>query len=229
MLHGDKTALHGYNDKCNLHQERQMATKAIDKQTGEITLSNPFSLATSEDNLILPSPSYSIRNNCQLGQWTKSDGVTIIGNKLDLSILHVERLFGDLGKTRNAHWLQVWGISPQVGNEKIVFVTYVKSLSLTILGNAILDCALEGKNPADLIFRTSFTPRSNEYGSYFSLAFETVDRAADDPKREAINRFLGSNPTFLDTNVPNSLFLVGSMDQAELDDELAKRRTDRKN
>lgn len=205
-----------------------MATKAIDKQTGEITLSNPFSLATSKSNLILPSPSYSIRNNCQLGQWTKSDGVTILGNKLDMSILHVERLFGDLGKTRNAHWLQVWGISPQVCGEGVVFVTYVKSMSLTILGNTILDCALDGKNPEDLIFKTSFTPRSNEYGSYFTLAFDAQERDSDDPKREEINRFLGSIPTFLDTNVPNSLFLVGDMDQSELDAELAKRRAERK-
>jgi hypothetical protein len=202
-----------------------MATKT-DTKTGEVTYQTPFSLAKS--GLVLPSPSYSIRNNCQLGQWVKSDGVTPLGNKLDLSILHVERLFGDLGKTKNAHWLQVWAISPQVGNEKVVFVTYVKSLSLTVLGNTILDCALDGKAPEDLIFKTSFTPRSNEYGSYYSLSFDAQERPADDPKREEIKMFLANSPIFLDTNVPNTLFLVGNMTQEELDQEIKERREARK-
>lgn len=195
--------------------------------TGEITVSNPFSIVRT-GGLILPSPTYSIRNNCQLGQWVKSDGVTPLGNKLDLSILHVERLFGDLGKTKAAHWLQIWGISPSVCSEAVVFVTYVKSIGLTILGNTILDCALEGKNPADLIFKTTFTPRSNEYGSYFSLAFETTERAADDGKRQEIEQFLGTMPLFLDTNLPNTLFIAGDRDQEELETELAARRATRK-
>lgn len=200
--------------------------RTTNKKTGELTIKNPFSIV--KNGLIIPSPTYAIRNNCQLGQWMKSDGTTPLGNKLDLSILHIERLYGDLGKTKAAHWLQIWAISPQVCGEAVVFVTYVKSIGLTILGNTILDCALDGKNPADLIFKTTFTPRSNEYGSYFSLAFETTERAGDDPKRQEIEQFLSGCPLLMDTNLPSTLFIANDLDAGELEDELNRRRAERK-
>lgn len=196
-----------------------MATKT--KET-EIVVRDPFAIERA--GLILPSPSYAIRNNCQLGQWVKSDGVTPLGNKLDLSLVHLERMYGDLGKTKATHWLQLWAISPSICQERVVFVTYIKSIGLSILGNTILDCALGGKKGQDLIFKTSFTPKSNEYGSYFHLSFEMVERAEDDPKRQEIANFLASRPIFLDTNLPETLFPIGDRDQEELDLELDRRR-----
>lgn len=199
-----------------------MATKT-DKQTGEITLVNPYGGLT-KSGLILPTPTYSIRNNCQLGQWVKSDGVTPLGKKLEMAILHTAGLFGDLGKTKASHWLQIWAISEAIGGGKIVFCTYVKGTSLTILGNTLLDAAMEGKGPQDITLESDFIPKSNEYGSYFTLGFTPKDRPQDDPKRSEIEEFLLSAPIFCDTNLPPTIFNCTGMAQEEMEAELDKRR-----
>jgi hypothetical protein len=196
------------------HKAKKMSTKTKES-TLTVSPNRGFGL-TIGDELILPQPAYSIRNNCQLGQWMKSDGITPLGNKLEMGILNLVNYFGDLGKTRATNWIQVWGVSPQVCNEKIVFVTYVKGTSLTILGNTILDCALEEKNPSDIIFQASFQARSNEYGSYYTLNFEPKDRTKDDPMREKIQRFLGTPQVWTDVNLPATIFPSQGLDQNDL-------------
>lgn len=204
-----------------------MVKTQVKESTGEITVQNPFSLDSLGESLVIPPCTYSIRNNCQLGQWVKSDGVTPLGNKLEMTILNLVPYFGDLGKTKASNWLQVWAISPSVGNNSVVFCTYIKGISLTILGNTVLDCAMEKKSPADVIFHTSFTPRSNEYGSYYTLAFEMDDRPADDPLREKIQLFLATPQQWVDTNLPPTMFPSEGMGVEELLEELQARRTER--
>ena len=164
------------------------------QDTGEITLSNPFGgLAINNGGLILPSPNYSIRANCQVGGWRKSDGETPIngtGKKLDFGIVHCQPMYGDLGLTKAENWIQIWGVSDQVV-PNVVWVTYLKTQSLTLAANTMLELGIEGKRPEDVIFHSMFASKSSSGGSpYFIVTFETSEREANDPLREKIQDFL---------------------------------------
>ncbi|BFM39939.1 hypothetical protein OLK001_18650 [Synechocystis sp. LKSZ1] len=155
----------------------------------------------------------------------RGDGVTPIGNKLSFSPIHVVPFYGDLGKTKATHWLQVWGVSEQVLSGKSVFVTYIKGQNQSSFGNMILEATLEGKQPQNIIIHSSFIQKSNEYGTYYTLGFEMADRAEDDPMQEKIALLIGSYPQLTDTNIPITLFPSNGLDQSQLDEELDLRRT----
>lgn len=181
----------------------------------------------TKDLLFLPTPTYSIRNNCQMGLWLKYDGETRIGNELEFCLIHCQMMYGDLGKTKESYWLQLWGISDQILNGKVVFCTYVKGRSLSLLGNAVLEATLEQKNPLNLLFTSKFIRQSNEYGVYYIIGFEAIDLPADDPRPKMIAKFLESKPIFADTNIPTTLFPVGEMSAEECQHRLESIRQGR--
>lgn len=181
----------------------------------------------TKDLLFLPTPTYSIRNNCQMGLWLKSDGETRITNELEFCLIHCQMMYGDLGKTKESYWLQLWGISDQVLSGKVVFCTYVKGRSLNLLGNAVLEATLEQKNPSNLLFKSKFIRQSNEYGVHYIISFEATDLPEDDPRPKEIARFLESKPIFADTNIPPTLFPVGEMSGVECQQRLQSIRQGR--
>lgn len=167
---------------------------------------------TEIPGLILPPMTYSIRNNCQVGFWMQSDGETVIGKELSFCIVHIEQMYGDMGKTKGAHWVQLWGVSDQVLKGKVVFCTYIKGRSLNLLGNKVLEAAVEEKNRAELLFHSKFLAQSNEFGTHYILNFTTEDLPKNDIKRQQINDLLATNPLLLDTNIPPTLFATQGMD-----------------
>ncbi|MEB3191152.1 MAG: hypothetical protein VKL42_12495 [Snowella sp.] len=167
--------------------------------------------AITKGGLILPELTYSIRNNCQIGQWVQSDGETTITNELSFCIVHLEQMYGDLGKTKGAHWVQLWGISDQVLKGQVVFCTYIKGRSLNLLGNKVLEAHIAEKGASDLLFKSKFIRQTNDYGVYYILGFETEELPAKDPKRKRIDDFLATNPIFLDKNIPPTLFATSDM------------------
>lgn len=181
------------------------ATKPKEETT---LVKTSWGLSKFDDSILVPYPAYAIRNNCKLGRWVKSDGETIISKSIDMAIIGIQPIFGDLGKTSACQWLQVWAVSPQILNGRSVFVTYVKKQSLTLLSNTLLEAALENKDSANCLFRAGFTGKSNEYGEYYILSFEQIELATDDPFSvkiaELCNR-MGSQ-ILTDSNLPNSLF-----------------------
>jgi hypothetical protein len=54
---------------------------------GSLSLTTPGQKGLAKNEIIIPSPSYSIRNNCSLGRWMKSDGETEIGAELTFSVI----------------------------------------------------------------------------------------------------------------------------------------------
>lgn len=176
------------------------------EETGLVKTS--WGLSKLDDSILVPFPTYGIRNNCKLGRWVKSDGETIIAKSIDMAIIGIQPLFGDMGKTSACSWLQVWGVSPQVLNGRSVFVTYVKKQSLSLLSNTLLEAALENKNSANCIFRTGFTSKSNEYGEYYILNFEQIELATDDPFSVKIAELCDrlSGIILTDSEKPTSLF-----------------------
>lgn len=57
--------------------------------------------------IFLGDQPYAVRNDCQVGQWKVGDD-DLRGNRIEISIIKVARYFGNLGKTQNAFWLQLW-------------------------------------------------------------------------------------------------------------------------
>jgi hypothetical protein len=183
---------------------------------------------TVEGMLFLPMPTYSIRNNCQTGLWMKSDGETIIGNELEFCLVHCQMMYGDLGKTKSAYWVQVWAISEQIMNGKVIFCTYLKGRSLNLLGNAVLEASMDNQDLVNILFRSKFIRQNNEYGSHYIIGFESSVMAKDDPRHQAITRFLETNPVFIDTNIPPTLFPVNGMDGEECKQLLRSIREEQK-
>lgn len=167
-----------------------------------------WGLTKLDNSILVPYPTYAIRNNCKLGRWVKSDGETIIAKSIDMAVIGIQPLFGDLGKTVACPWLQVWAVSPQVLNGRSIFVTYVKKQSLTLLSNTLLEAAIENKNSANCIFRTGFTSKSNEHGEYYILNFEQIELATDDPFSAKIAELCDrlSGQILTDSEKPTSLF-----------------------
>jgi hypothetical protein len=201
-----------------------MATKEKELEKAIEVLKNRvgFGLAVSDD-IVIPATAYSVRNNCQVGQWMKGDGITPLGPKLSFSPIYVVPFYGDLGKSKATHWLQVWGVSEQILNGKSVFVTYIKGQNQSSFGNLILEATLEGKQPQNVIIHSSFIQKSNEYGTYYTLHFELAERAEDDPMQEKIMMLIAGQPHLVDNNIPITLFPVEGVES--LEEELDLRRT----
>lgn len=180
------------------------------------------------ESLYLPELTYSIRNNCQIGMWMQSDGETAITNELNFCIVHLESFYGDLGKTKGAHWLQLWGISDQVLNGKVIFCTYIKGRSLNLLGNKVLEATINEQSASDLLFKSKFLRQQNEYGIHYIIQFEMEQLPEKDPKRKLISDFLATNPVFTDNNIPNTLFPTLGRSTVECNELLSAIRNETK-
>ncbi|WLT40595.1 hypothetical protein NON20_26035 (plasmid) [Synechocystis sp. B12] len=113
-------------------------------------------------------------------------------------------------------------------NGKVIFCTYLKGRSLNLLGNAVLEASMEEIASSDLLFKSKFIKQNNEYGTYYIVGFESLKMPQDDPKRQAITGFLKTNPIFIDTNIPRTLFPVNDMDTEECKQLLESIREEQK-
>jgi hypothetical protein len=189
-----------------------------------MTLTGKNQKSLVKGGFIVPVPTFSIRNNCSLGVWMKSDGESQITNELDFSLLHCENMYGDLGKAKSTHWLQVWGISDQVLNGAVVFCTYIKGRSLNHLGNSILEAVVNEKNIGELLLKSKFVRQTNDYGVHYTLSFEPVEMEKDDPKIKKIKDFMATKPILMDTNIPETIFKTEAMTPDEAVENLENIR-----
>lgn len=174
-------------------------------------------LATEQINFF--KPPYNIRNNCQVGQWAKSED-DFIGASLDIAIIGTAEFYGKLGKS-TGNWLQIWFIAAPSETKipkNVVCVTYIKTRSLSAFGQTIIELLGNG-DPALGIFTGSFQKHSNDYGNYYSLKFTWRKRTEEESfQLKLIADFLKSNPILEDTGLPKTMIKVvdGCYDQAEL-------------
>lgn len=153
------------------------------------------------------TPPYSVRNDCQIGQWKVGED-NLLGNELEISIIAMKNYYGNLGKTKFAQWLQIWFIgSPneQKLPSNTVCVTYTKTRSLSQLGQKAIEI-MENEDPGLGIFKTSFEKHAGDYGNYYSVKWEWRQRTPEEiPQIHLIADFLKTAPNFNDPNLPNTM------------------------
>jgi hypothetical protein len=154
-------------------------------------------------------PPYNVRNNCQVGQWAKSEN-DFIGNSLDIAIIGTNEFYGKLGKS-TGNWLQIWFVAGPDETKlpkNIICVTYIKTRSIAQFGQTIIELMSNGE-PATGIFTGSFLKHSNDYGSYASVKFNWRERTEDEKAQLVlIANFLATAPILEDTGLPKTMVKV---------------------
>jgi hypothetical protein len=158
-------------------------------------------------------PPYNVRNNCQVGQWAKSED-DFISNSLDIAIIGTQEFYGKLGKS-SGNWLQIWFIAgPDETRlpKNVVCVTYIKTRSIAKFGQTIIELMSNGE-PATGIFTGSFLKHSNDYGNYASVKFDWRERTKDEKAQLVlIANFLATDPILEDTGLPKTMVKVINSD-----------------
>jgi len=155
----------------------------------------------NDQTIYLPSTPYQIRLNC------KDGGIFVGGqeqefrrtnpkDKVPVTIIKVAKFFGDLGKTKDALWWQLFFVpSPKVDSKILpsntVCVAYIKKQSISALNNLATEIISNQKiDPAQGIFEISFAPHAGKDGTYYSVNFEWRERQKDEvPQLKLIQEF----------------------------------------
>lgn len=166
-----------------------------------------------------PGFPYSIRNDCRggIGQW-KVGSDDLIGNKLDVAILHFQKFYGNLGKTSGTEWLQLWFVGAPNEDKlpkNVVCMTYIKSVGLRNFYNKIFQ--LSDNPEADtLIFTLNFQKESNNKGDFYSVTITERTRTEEEMGQlDLIADFLETNPKLVDTGLPPQMINLAEYDIEE--------------
>ena len=171
-----------------------------------------------KDSIFLPATPFAVRNDCAVANWKVGDD-DMRGKTIEISIIKVAQYFGTLGKTKDAHWMQVWFV-PAPGCDNLpsntVCVTYLKSRSISQFSQKITEL-MESGEPALGIFTGSFEKHSNEYGVYYSVTWDWRERKTDAEKKqlEQIANFLNSQPQLVDLST--NLIPIDGMSPEEVE------------
>ena len=144
-----------------------------------------------KDAIFLPTTPFAVRNDCATGQWKVGDD-DMRGKTISISIIKAAQFFGSLGKTKNAHWMQIWFVpAPDCKSlpQNTVCVTYLKSRSISTFSQKVTEL-MESGEPALGIFIGSFEKHSNEYGTYFSVTWDWQERKTDAEKKQLEQIFI---------------------------------------
>jgi hypothetical protein len=157
-----------------------------------------------QDAIFLPPQPFAVRLNCQTGQIALSEN-EFLGDQIEVSIIKVARYFGNLGKTKQAEWLQIFFVPAPTCKflpANTVCVSYIKTRSLAQFAQTITRL-MENGEPGEGIFVLSFLSHKNDQGQpYKSVKFDWRERktAAEKKQLELIVAFMQSKPALADTN-----------------------------
>lgn len=127
------------------------------------------------DALLVPEIPIAVRNNCQSGQWAIGD--TDYGSKCSMTILKFSKFFGDLGKSNQELWGQIWFVAESGDLPKgVVMLTYIKTQSLRDFNRLVTEIQSRGIEPATGIFVPSFKKFTNDKGNYYALVWNWEER-----------------------------------------------------
>jgi len=154
--------------KTQINQNKIM-TKAQERPAFSVFGAKPANA------LLVPEIPMAVRNNCQIGKWCIGD--TEYGSKCSMTIIKFSKFFGDLGKTSQALWGQLWFIA-ESGElpQGVVMVTYIKTQSLNDFNRLIISIQSKGIEPATGIFIPTFTKYVGNNGPYYALTWEWEER-----------------------------------------------------
>jgi hypothetical protein len=157
-----------------------------------------------QDSLFLPQVPFNLRNDCRLGQW-KVGEEDFRGKEIEISIIKVAQFFGNLGKTLNSFWLQVWFVAaPDCESlpKNTICLTYLKKRSIAQFSQKVTEL-MESGEPALGIFKGSFLKHSGDKGDYYSVVWDWREREADEEieQLEHIADFMATTPKLVDLSV----------------------------
>ncbi|MEE3718726.1 hypothetical protein V2H45_18445 [Tumidithrix elongata RA019] len=173
-----------------------------------------------QDAIFLPPQPFAVRLNCQAGQVALSED-EFLSTSLEISIIKVARYFGDLGKTKQVEWLQIFFVvSPtcKVLPANTVCVSYIKTRSLSQFAQTITRL-MENGEPAEGIFILSFQSHQNTQGQpYKSVKFDWRERktAVEKKQLELIAAFMQNQPALADTNGTRDMVCIDGMTVTEV-------------
>lgn len=166
-----------------------------------MTLANVFG-TKPQNSIYLPVHPFQVRLNCQSGQIALNE-TEFLGSEAEISIIKASTYFGHLGKTRHAEWLQLFFV-PAPGcrtlPENTVCVSYIKTRSLTAFHQLITKLIGTGTNPAEGIFKLSFTRHASGDRNYCSVRFDWRERTTEEEQQQLqiLETFMKGEPALID-------------------------------
>jgi hypothetical protein len=172
-----------------------------------------------QQGIFLPQVPFNLRNDLKVGQWKVGED-DYRGKQIEISILKVAQFFGNLGKTTNAFWLQVWFVAVptcEILPKNTICLTYLKKRSIAQFSQKVTEL-MESGEPALGIFQGSFLKHSGDKGDYYSVVWDWRERETEEEieQLEHIADFMATNPKLVDLSV-NLIPIDGlSPDEIEL-------------
>ena len=157
-----------------------------------------------QNAIFLPQVPFNLRNDGKVGQW-KTGEDDYRGKEIEISIIKVAQLFGNLGKTTNGFFLQLWFVAApdcEVLPSNTVCLTYLKTRSIAQFSQKVTEL-MEAGEPALGIFKGSFIKHSGDKGDYYSVVWDWREREteAEIEQLAQISEFMATNPKLVDLSV----------------------------
>jgi hypothetical protein len=157
-----------------------------------------------QQGIFLPQVPFNVRNDLKVGQWKVGED-DFRGKQIEISIIKVAQFFGNLGKTTNAFWLQVWFVGApdcDILPKNTICLTYLKKRSIAQFSQKVTEL-MESGEPALGVFQGSFLKHSGDKGDYYSVGWDWRERETDEEieQLEQIADFMAMNPKLVDLSV----------------------------
>ena len=157
-----------------------------------------------QQGIFLPQVPFNVRNDLKVGQWKVGED-DFRGKQIEISIIKVAQFFGNLGKTTNTFWLQVWFVvAPdcEIFPKNTICLTYLKKRSIAQFSQKVTEL-MESGEPALGVFQGSFLKHNGEKGDYYSVTWDWRERETEDEleQLEQIADFMATNPKLVDLSV----------------------------
>jgi hypothetical protein len=178
-----------------------------------------------QDAIFLPPQPFAVRLNCQTGQVSLTED-EFLGTSLEISIIKVARYFGDLGKTKQTEWLQIFFVPAptcKILPTNTVCVSYIKTRSLSQFAQTITRL-MENGEPAEGIFVLSFLSHTNAQGQpYKSVKFDWRERktATEKKQLELIAAFMQAKHALADTNGTREMVCIDTLSTVDVQEMMA--------
>lgn len=138
-----------------------------------------------EEKIIVPEMAVSLRNDCQRGQWIETSSV---GDTLHCSIVIDKDFHGNLGRTTDERWKQIWLIAEKGSSPKItldtVMVSYIKRESLESFVKLKAQLKQQKIPSAKPVYIVTFNEIRKGDRNYFVLDWKTRERTPEDNSLE---------------------------------------------
>jgi hypothetical protein len=180
-----------------------------------------------------PPSAFSVRNDCKSGFWKLGQTQRLNGQLMRMSIIRAIPFFGALGETKDAVWMQVWFIAAPGCEVDVptntVCMTYIKRQSLDNLQTTVTQ-AMGEQDPGAGIFEARFVERSGQYGTYYALDWQWVERQteAEASQLTEIAAFLETDPTLFDQSTIATLTCIQGWSNDQVNELLEEAKAERK-